>query len=229
MRSFVLLSFFGASALACTAPYSTSKFQDVLDDSKLQAPDSSTKIDYGDFSKACNSYFYVKDGRMTFKVTGDAKRSELRQKKEWKTSDSTANKMIGYVEVEDPESTDLDETTFMQIHDNNDGINAPLLRLSWIRSRDSYESYYWATIKTDTCKKCKNYEKFPIGPWKNSPVKFEVRVQSNNLTIKRFDKTVVSNFNVSYWKNLSNYFKAGIYNQDSGTGTSTWTSLKYYS
>ncbi|MCV2401463.1 polysaccharide lyase family 7 protein [Marinomonas sp. C2222] len=220
-----------------SAPYSTSRYQSVLDDSKLQAPGSNTLIKQGDFAGAYNDYFYVPDSGnkwMTFEMTGYLARSELRQMDEWYSSDSSyTNKMIGEVEVINPEDGEVDEITFMQIHDvsgNSNAINKPLVRLVWERERDGIENHYWAVIKEDACKDCKNYLKVDIGEHKDDPVKFEIRVTDSKLTIKRDGATIsgLNKYDIGYWDHLENYFKAGVYNQTSGTAKVQFKTLKYY-
>ena len=95
------------AAFAESAPYDQTKYQPVLNDSKLQAPDSSTLINQGEFEGQYNQYFYVPDSGnlwMTFEVTGDHARSELRQITTWYTSEpTTINKMIGNTLIVDPQ------------------------------------------------------------------------------------------------------------------------------
>ncbi len=222
---------------ADTAPYSLSKYQSVLDDSKLQAPSSSTLIPRGSFNSQYNQYFYLPDSGnqwMTFEVTGDHARSELRQTTEWYTSDSsTLYKMIGNVLVVDPMEGEVDEITFMQVHDvtdNSNAINKPLVRLVWMRDYRDLSNHYWAIIKSDACESCKNYDKIDMGEYRDSAVKFEVRIENNKLTIKRDGIThpELNKYDVSYWGDLESYFKAGVYNQDSGTGIVQFESLRYY-
>lgn len=237
----IVISFFlvvgSMTALADSAPYDQSKYQPVLDDSKLQAPDSSTLIDNGDFEGQYNEYFYVPDSGnewMTFEVTGDHARSELRQMSTWFTSDSSVlHKMIGNVLVVEPLEGEVDELTFMQIHDvtdNGNAINLPLVRLVWMREYEGISDHFWAIIKEDTCEDCENYDKIDLGEYRDSAVKFEIRVENNELSIKRDDVThsEINKYDVSYWGELENYFKAGVYNQDDGTGMVQFESLNYY-
>ncbi len=232
-----LLGLSSLYTFADTAPYDLSKYQPVLDDSKLQAPTSSTLLPRGSFKSQYNQYFYIPDSGnqwMTFEVTGDHARSELRQITEWYTSDtSTLYKMIGNVLVVDPMEGEVDEITFMQVHDvtnNNNAINKPLVRLVWMRDYRGLSNHYWAVIKADACESCSNYDKIDLGEYRDSAVKFEVRIENNTLTIKRdsIAHPELNKYDISYWGDLESYFKAGVYNQDSGTGIVQFESLRYY-
>ncbi len=225
------------AAFAESAPYDQTKYQPVLNDSKLQAPDSSTLINQGEFEGQYNQYFYVPDSGnlwMTFEVTGDHARSELRQITTWYTSEpTTINKMIGNTLIVDPQLGSVDEITFMQVHDvtdNGNAINKPLVRLVWMREYQGVEDHYWAVIKADACESCDNYDKIDLGEYRDSAVKFEIRLGNNELSIKRDDVThsEINGYDVSYWGELESYFKAGVYNQTSGTGVVQFESLNYY-
>ncbi|MGI9949124.1 polysaccharide lyase family 7 protein [Vibrio hyugaensis] len=233
-----LFFLFTSSTLAASAPYDQGKYQPVLDDSKLQAPDSSTLINQGEFEGQHNKYFYVPDSGhswMTFEVTGDHARSELRQITTWYTSEpSKVNKMIGNTLIMEPQSGSVDEITFMQVHDvkdNGNAINKPLVRLVWLREYQGVENHYWAVIKADACESCNNYDKIDLGEYRDSAVKFEIRLGNNELSIKRDGVTHsdINGYDVTYWGELESHFKAGVYNQTSGTGVVQFESLNYYS
>ncbi|GAL25231.1 alginate lyase precursor [Vibrio variabilis] len=244
MNPNTLAKYLGSAALvvsfvsfADTAPYSYTQYQSVLDDSYLQAPTSTKLIKQGDFAGQYNQYFHVPDfGNqwMTFSVTGDHKRSELRQVYEWYSDDGDLNKMIGEVFIDSPLSGSVDEITFMQVHDvtnNGNAINKPLLRLVWLRERNNIENGIWAVIKKDADVSSRSYDKIYITQHLESqPIKFEVRIQNNEMTIKKDGAAIngLSKYDISYWSNLESYFKAGVYNQDDGTGTVQFKSLKYY-
>lgn len=227
------LFFLSPQALADSAPYDNERYQPALDASKLQAPGSNTLISQGDFEGQYNQYFYVPGSGhewMTFEVMGDHARSELHQINTWYTSASDViNKMIGNVLVLDPLSGDVDEITFMQVHDNTD-LNLPLVRLVWMREYNGVNNHYWAVIKMDTCQSCENYDKIDLGEYRDSAVKFEIRIEEDELSIKRDDVThpEINQYSISYWGDLDSYFKAGVYNQDSGTGVVQFESLNYY-
>lgn len=238
--------------IADSAPYDYgTKYQSVLDASKLQAPDSTTvAISQGEFSGAYNDYFYIPSSGnkwLTFQIGPDEKmRSELRQMENWYTSDSSYNKMIGEVLL--LEKGTADEVTLMQIHDDAnaavkagaDKINKPLVRIVWLESQTetgasskTYDSYF-AVVKTGTCASdCSDYVKYKLADYSaTDAVKFEIKVANNKLTIKvnGVAHQEFNNFDVSYWEDLPSYFKAGAYIQ-SNTSPDVevqFSSLKYY-
>lgn len=193
LKSFAALAVITAfSSHADTPPYSYSQYQSVLDDSYLQAPTSTKLIKQGDFAGQYNQYFHVPDNGntwMTFTVEGDHKRSELRQVYEWYTDDGDVNKMIGEVYIQSPLEGEVDQITFMQIHDvtnNGNAINLPLLRLVWYRERDGIENGLWAVIKQDADENSDQYDKIFISQHDDTQaVKIEVRVENNMMTVKK--------------------------------------------
>jgi hypothetical protein len=235
-------------ALANSAPYNYSKYQSVLDDSKLQAPDSDTvAIDYGEFEGEYNDYFYIPSSGnkwMTFQIGPSEKmRSELRQYTEWYTNDSSKlHKMIGEVLISEKGSAD--EITVMQIHDvtdNSNAINKPLVRIIWKSSQkdalsgNTYTNAYFAVVKTGTCSTgtCSDYVKYYLADYSSSDaIKFEVKVQDSELTIKTegVAHSVLNGFDISNWDGLESYFKAGAYIQsDTDPDVEVqFESLKYY-
>lgn len=239
-------------AIADSAPYDYgTKYQSVLNGSKLQAPDSSTvAIAQGDFEGTYNEYFYIPSSGnkwLTFQIGPDEKmRSELRQMENWYTSDTSYNKMIGEVLL--LEKGTADEVTLMQIHDDanaavdegEDKINKPLVRIAWLEeqketgaSSKTYDSYF-AIVKTGTCaSSCSDYVKYKLADYSaTEAVKFEIKVANNQLTIKvnGVAHEEFNNFDVSYWDGLPSYFKAGAYIQsDTSPDVEVqFSSLKYY-
>ncbi len=219
------------------APYNLSKYRPVLDDSKLQAPTSSTLIAHGDFADKSNQYFRLdSSGKyMTFTVSGDSKRSELRQMSgDWQTSTSSWRKMIGEVKVFYPNSSSssLDQFTFMQIHDST-SLNKPLIRLVWHRSRSGQSDHLWAVIRIpanpnqpiSSSNLATQWE--DLGPRPSGFFKSEIKVKNNQMKV-RINSVTKVDVDVTYWDGLDSYFKAGTYNQDPGTSKVQYRSLKYY-
>ncbi|RMF65928.1 MAG: polysaccharide lyase family 7 protein, partial [Calditrichaeota bacterium] len=181
-----------------------------------------------EFEGFADWYFYLaqtsSDNYMTFVMSGDHNRSELRQMNEWKTSTSSWRKMIGEVKCFYPSTSSLDQYTFMQIHDS-DGINKPLVRLVWLRSRSGKSDHLWAVIRTSVSSS--SYQYVDLGARPSGFFKAEIKVRNNTLKVKINGVTKVSK-NVSYWSAYHNYFKAGVYLQDAGTAKVQFKSLKYY-
>ncbi|CAH0530387.1 polysaccharide lyase family 7 protein [Vibrio hippocampi] len=144
-----------------------------------------------------------------------------------------------------------DEMTFLQIHNKGtffDGkkgshgegyIPHPLLRIVYDADRSGKQDHYWAIIKNNTvncgsksgnkgtpeCKKA--YVKLDLGPIKtDEPTKFDVIAGNNKLVIK-LDGVVKAEHDLTYWKDMVSYFKAGIYNQfKNGKGEAHFYSLE---
>lgn len=228
-----------AKAPDAEVPYDLEKFRAVLDDSKLQAPASSpTMIERGKFEGASNEYFFLDEtGQyMTFTVTGDSKRSELRQLTgDWDTSTATPQRLVARVRVSVPEDEQLEQFTFLQIHDKKDGdhgLNKPLIRITRRGDYRGTKDHLWAAIRTpEDFKKpisLKNLatKNIDLGRRPNGFFDAEIHVQNGQMKVLINGKTKVD-MDVSYWNGLNNYFKAGVYNQDPGTSIAEFESLRF--
>eukprot|EP00752_Nemacystus_decipiens_P015226 g13559.t1 len=226
-----------SSAADEPVPYDLVKFQPVLDDSKLQAPTSSPAlIPQGGFPGQSNQYFYLDPtGQyMTFQVSGDSNRSELRQETgtDWQTSTTDRLSLDGRVRLALPGTQTPEQYTFMQIHDTGAGLNKPLIRLTWQRERDSIEDHLWAAIRTpddfgqpiaddnlDTLS-------VDLGARPTGFFDASIVVQNNQMKVL-IDGQVKVDMDVSYWDGLDNYFKAGVYLQDPGEVAVEFDQLAY--
>lgn len=226
MKKIILLIFTTISLFSYDAPYDLEKFENTLNNSKLQAPLSrynprwSTK--YGDFENFANRYFYLKDSKyMVFSVCKKSHRSELRERDEWRVSTKTKKILDATLKLLVKKSKK--EFTFLQIHPNPDKpgkryttyINKPLLRIAWRRNYRSKKDHIWAIIRTDIDPFSKNYIKIDLGKRNKSFFHIKIEVLENHLKIY-LNHTLKVDFDISYWKNISNYFKAGVYMQDNG-------------
>lgn len=72
---------------------------------------------------------------MIFEMTGNKRRSELRQLDEWHTSSSMSKKILGQVFLPKPQTRELTQFTFAQIHASKNLLNKPLLRLVWMKQK----------------------------------------------------------------------------------------------
>lgn len=227
----------GCAAAQAQTPYDLEKFRPVLDDSKLQAPTSSpAKIERGNFDGAANEYFYLDEtGQyMTFTVSGDSKRSELRQLSgDWDTATTTPQRMVGRLRVFVPETPELEQFTFLQIHDKkngNEGLNKPLIRLTRRGDYRGTQDHLWAAIRTpddfDQPITLDNLATLNVdlGPRPEGFFDAEIMVHQSRMVVKIDGMTKVD-MDVSYWDGLPNYFKAGVYNQDPGTSKVEFESL----
>ncbi|MBB6428389.1 hypothetical protein HNQ40_000195 [Algisphaera agarilytica] len=220
-------------------PYDLEQFRSVLDDSKLQAPTSSpTKINQGKFRGAANEYFFLDESKryMTFTVTGDSKRSELRQMTgDWDTATQTPQRLLARVRVHVPETPGLEQFTFLQIHDKksgDDGLNKPLLRITRRGDYRKTQDHLWAAIRIpqDPSKPIsldnlatKNID---LGPRPDGFFDAEIVIHQGRMVVTIEGETKVD-MDVNYWNGLPSYFKAGVYNQDPGTSKVEFESLVF--
>ena len=232
---FLVLS---APALASDpVPYDLEKFRPVLDASKLQAPTSSPAlIPQGGFPGQSNQYFFLDPtGQyMTFKVSGDGNRSELRQETgtDWQTSTTDRLSLDARVRLAAPGNQTPDQYTFMQIHDTGDGLNKPLIRLTWQRDRGSMEDHLWAVIRTpgDFGQPISNSNlatlSLGLGARPTGFFDASIVVQDSRMRVL-IDGQAKVDMDVSYWDGLDNYFKAGVYLQDPGEAAVEFDQVAY--
>jgi len=208
------------------APYSIKHFQDILNNTKLQAPtshfDPKWSRDYGEFQYYENKYFYLQDNKyMTFLMCGKKNRSELREKETWKVSTQKAK--ILFAEIAFFSLNAKREFTFLQIHadpnyKNNlkhNSINKPLLRIVWKKQYRNLKNHIWAVIRTSALLEEHKYIKIDLGKYKNNFFTVKIVVKTSRLVIY-INNTRKVDLSVSYWDNIWNYFKAGVYLQDNG-------------
>ena len=214
------------SPKAASVPYDLGKFQAVLNEAKLQAPQSQKFISPGKFAGRSEPFFFLsKGGHLTFKMKGQSHRSELRQTQEWKTSTSKPVRMIGSVRLAQPTDRAMDQFTFMQIHDSEKELNKPLLRLAWIKTRKGTNDHLWSIVRNGTQRKS-TYTYVDLGPRPDDFFGSEVTVADNRLRVHLNGEPMV-NVDVSYWQDWSSYFKAGVYNQSEGMATVEFNSLRF--
>ena len=225
MKNLLLFLLINIQILADNSPYSLNKFQNILNNSKLQAPTS--KYDqkwcakYGEFEQFENKYFYLLDNRyMTFKMCGSKNRSELREKDDWFVSTKKARTLSAKVKLFVLDSKR--EFTFLQIHSdsNREGIdkaliNKPLLRIVWKKKYHKKSNHIWAIIRTSADPKEQNYTKIDLGEYLNNFFEVKITIQNSNLRLHVENKLKLD-MSVSYWNNFWNYYKAGVYLQDEG-------------
>ncbi|MEL0629699.1 polysaccharide lyase family 7 protein [Psychromonas aquatilis] len=164
-----------APTQANQVPYDVPAYIKALNQANLQQnnPPSSSKsdvVDAGEYNGFDNDYFYIDSdtGWLTFSMSDDSNRSELRFVDNFKTNTSKIYTLSAEVLPINPSasvanSSDGQEMTLMQVH--NKGTSAktddsvlshPLLRIVWDgESRtdddtgDAYSNAYWAIIKTN--------------------------------------------------------------------------------
>jgi hypothetical protein len=213
------------------APYSLDKFKPVLNISKLQAPtseyDPKYSTHYGEFEGVYNEYFYLEDNRyMTFYMCeeeNDHRRSELRFKDDFKVSS------FHYIRAKLKifPLNEEKEFTFLQIHADAhypDTPNKPLLRVAWRKDYNDLKDHLWAIIRLSASEA--NYLKVDLGKRPEDFFNILVEVNDSYLNITLNGKKEVDNFDVSYWDDYYNYFKAGVYLQGKGCAKTLFDELE---
>lgn len=209
------------------APYTQYKFQQVLDRSKLQCPNSDTYAENGvELRNASSRYFHmVNTNKMEFYQTGDHNRTELRDIIEWKTSTPTNRWISARIKVQ-AVSPDLKEVTVLQIHDSGTVPNKPLVRIAWLKSKNGLSNHIWSIRRTSVS--LDNYSYTDLGAPENQFFKINVSIVSNKLTITYNGEVKVNNAGIYYWRNLNNYFKAGAYLQSAGYAYIRFDALEFH-
>jgi len=218
--------FFLASLLfACNTPYSLNKFVSILSVAKLQVPYSKYNplysVKYGEFKDVCHQFFNLQDNRyMAFFMCQEDltshRRSELRFKNIFKVSSQKAHILDARLKIFP--LNEKKEFTFLQIHPDTHykpSINKPLLRIVWMKNYHNIKDHLWAVIRLTKGKSSK-YAKIDLGKKPKDFFNIKINIKKSFLSVYINDKEKVSNFNVSYWKEFYNYFKAGVYLQGSG-------------
>lgn len=163
-------------------PYDYIEYKNALDNANLQQnnPPGEDKYDVvkaGDYDGFENPYFYIDadSGWLTFAMSGDSNRSELRFVENFR-SDLSDTQYILKAEVlpinpsqSVANSGDGEEMTLLQVHNKGESgetddsvLSHPLLRVIWDggsrtddNSGQSYDNAYWAVIKSNAYE-CKN-------------------------------------------------------------------------
>lgn len=207
----------------CDGPYTLPKFQAALEDSKFQAPDSSTAASTADLINGyCSDWLNVQDSdKMAFYQTGASKRSELRQLTNWdpSTDSRTAHASIQVI------SQTCDQVTIMQIHDDanaGSGPNKPLLRI-YRHMTKTPVNHIWAVIKTDTSGN--NNVHVDLGETPGGYFDCDISINSGIMQIS-INGAVKDTRDISYW-NFPSYWKAGAYLQDNGAATVYFNELTW--
>ncbi|WP_076541099.1 polysaccharide lyase family 7 protein [Shewanella sp. UCD-KL21] len=210
------------------------------------------------FSGIVNEHFYVDKGSeaLVMNMEGYKLRNELRVLENFKSDDSqtfyrlSADLMpINPREAVKNSPSKNDAMTFLQVHNKgtfDDGkhgvgyIPHPLLRVVYEADRKGIKDHYWAIIKNNNvnCGKdsgnrdtpvCKNsYVRMNLGKFNpDVPTHFDIIVGDQKLVIKVDGVTKVKH-DISYWKDMLSYFKAGVYNQfENGKSEAHFYNLEY--
>ncbi|MFA0513874.1 polysaccharide lyase family 7 protein [Vibrio breoganii] len=153
------------------APYSITKYQDILSNSDLQQSDpygnASNKesvVTNGDFYGYYDEYFYAQENTqyLVFKMSNYSMRNEVRERDNFdinvedeKRTLLAEVKLPGIEDAMSNSSSSRDQVTFLQIHNkgtSSDGtgyIPHPLLRVVYELERDGKYGHYWAVVKNN--------------------------------------------------------------------------------
>jgi len=160
-------------------PYDYPRYQDALDNANLQVSDNpetagsskSDVVDAGEYDGYESEHFYIdtSSGNLTFAMSNDKNRAELRFTENFLTNlADTQYTLSAEVMPIDPtgsvaNSNDGQEITLLQVHNkgtagetDNSVLSHPLLRVVWDgesrkddNTKTSYSGAYWAIIKTN--------------------------------------------------------------------------------
>ena len=215
-------------------PYNYTQFQPVLDQSKLQIYHDDV-VDYGDFAGKKFPQFYVDTNQDLHFVIDKAAdtlkvRSELREgPNSWSTADTEGHFWVGTLRCLKPK-VGITSYTWMQVHGTSDTYNYPILRLLWIRDRDDVYDHIWAIVIVSDPDTPKIYEYIDLGARPDGLFTAEVHIKNNIMDIL-IDHDLKSTINVTYWEDVQNYFKAGVYidrYSDGGEVSAIFQDLHFY-
>jgi len=222
------------NATTSVAPYDLDKFKDVLDKSKYQYPYDNTMIDYGEFDAYKAANFYADENEDFYLILNkphntQKQRSELREgPNSWSTADTRGHFWVAQLRCFKP-TPDLQSYTFMQIHGTQDTYNYPILRLLWVRNRVGVYDHIWAIVIISNPDEVKIYEWIDLGPRPDEFFDAAVYVVNNMMEII-INNNVIKTYNVSYWEDVQNYFKTGVYInlfEDGGVGAVAFRELHF--
>ena len=87
----------------------------------------------------------------------------------------------------------------------------------------------WAAIRGEVCyQNCHNFHYFDLGKLYNDLIEFEIIVEENILRIVKDGEDKIGLYDASYWADIKSYFKAGAYNQVSGTSMTQYENINFY-
>lgn len=225
------------------APYDYDKFKPVLDKSRLQiykdkphTPDTNdTTIEPGDFDGKKFPQFYADAEEnlhftITKKINTYKVRSELKEQLDtWSTADTEGHYWVATLKCLKPKPG-VNSYTWMQIHGTNDTYNYPILRLFWERNRQGKYDHLWAVVIISDPNTPNTYEYTDLGVRPSDYFTAEVHIRNNIMDII-INRTPIRSINVTYWKDVQNYFKAGVYINrygDGGTVSVIFQELHFY-
>ena len=213
---FFLATFLRASAN--TSPYTSGKFQSVIDLAKLQEvtdAEGEEETYLPELRDYASDRYRLMDGdHIEFRIHGSSRRSELRERTSddenagWSIVDDSKT-MVGSVAIP-AQAAGLEEFTFLQVHCDS----GALVRLSWV---DDYSNDEFACVDCTIANVRQglgddDVPKFFLSDRHDTNSMYEVTVENSMLWIWVDGVLMVNGFDVSFWDDEPCYFKAGIYN-----------------
>lgn len=235
---FTAVTVLGTLTSAASPPSSVEKYRAALGTSKLQFKSSS---DGPDITSAnllngyANWFFYLdSSNKMTFKMNGADRRSELRQMQSGGTAEAawtvdTSHKLVANIAIPTTPAG-INELTILQIHCNED---VPAIRISYVKSitidGTTYSNAIIAT-RRDGFEKSSDDTKFFLRSTHTSFAWYTLRVSSKKLDI--WVNSAHKSIDLSVWDGKSCYFKAGAYinnpSSEWASGISRFDALTWY-
>ena len=196
------------SDLVYSAPGSASQFHHVLEYSMLQASDSTT-VAYKPCEIATEFFHLEDDTYLTFQVSGEERRSELRQtdgdKEESAWSVRDYHRLQADVSLPKP-AAEMQEFTFLQMH----CTGKPALRVEWMREYDGNSDAIVATLRMNAEEgDDASEETYFLGTRSADVTHYDVTVEERRIVLAlNEDRT---DLDVTFWEDSECYFKAGMY------------------
>ena len=211
------------------SPYSEEKFQDVIDVSKLQIPDSSTCITNTNLK---NHYYdpdnwYVDNTNMVFEIDdgGDSQRNELRGNSFAASRTNMEHRSRLKMNVGGSYSTKF---TVAQVYGETNG--KPILRVEFIASRSGLTNRLWGIYRTSADASAE-FEYQDLGPAPNAFTDLVLTYNTSGTVTAKLGTgpTRTWSTNLNYWtvSSKTTYFKSGCYLQDPGDCYVRFSTLRF--
>ena len=211
--------------------YDYPSYQDALDNADLYQGDSKI-ITAGEYSDEETDGFYLDDvsNQMTFAIDAENNYSELRFTTDFNSDDDDFYRLLAELlpltETDEVITASTEQqVTLLQVA--NDEGYAPLVKIIWdSATRDNHSNSYWAVVNTGNCTEadettsCFSYT-YLMDYDATSPTKFEILVENNQLSVDvtSANSTAEMTLTISDWADISQYFTAGVSNEDANSTT----------
>jgi hypothetical protein len=206
--------------------YESGKFLDLIEHSKLQLFLKDTSIEYTDLIDFKSPEFYVdEEDNLNFTVYKEYNTSKVRSEikewpksLEWSTADTKVHSWVATLKCLKPK-VGISSYTWMQIHGNFETYNYPVLRMIWQRNKDGIYNHLWAMVIVSNPHSQRIYEYVDLGEKPDGFFTAQVDVKDNIMKIM-INNNLIKVYNIKYWQEVQNYYKAGVYIDRFGDGGS---------